>query len=277
MLNKDKVENLTEILDPKSLEEEVNCGIVAYENEKYEQAYNHFYKVFKDKSCKKETKAKAEFYLGEVLRNLYHDDAIKLMEGNNEELANFKKTKPNASNHELVGHVYKKYMCDAALAGNNDAMIEYGLNCIRLGSSGAYLYDSTDANREAAAAWARLLITKNQIKARVAAYVIFAKYYLYQSTKLASTHNMESFCENTIRAFNLDKLDPRASYFMGIMCGDERIKNTKYSDYYNINDSYRYFLNARDYNIKGYRDSAVFEGAPKYIALYEKSFPNIRR
>ena len=277
MLEEKKIQNLTEILDPQSLDEEVNCGVIACENGKYEQAYNHLYKVYKNAKCDKATKGRAEFYLGETLRKVDPEEFIKVIESSNAEIANYKKTKPNATAYEKIGHIYRKYMYDAALNGNVPAMTEYGLNCIRLGSQGAYVYDSTDANKEAAMAWAKLLITKKERSAKVAAYVIYAKYYLYQSTKVASLFNIESFCENTIRAFNSDKSDPRACYFMGIMCGDERIKNTRYSDYYNINDSYDYFVKARNNNLKSYIDKAVRDGAPKYISLYEKSFPNMRR
>lgn len=276
MANESKIQNLTDIYNPQSCADEIKCGIIALENDKYMQAYNHLYKVYKTQRLKKSLKGQACYYLAEILRKC-DDSFIDEIKETNEEILNYYKTKKEANNRDARKFLCRKYLLEGAYLEDPKAIAEYGLNCIRLGKKDAFLFDSTDANREAALAWARKMYQLDNREAKVAAYIIYAKYYLYQSTLLASNHNLISFCENTINAHELNDSDQRACYFMGIMCGDERIKQTKYADYFNQEESFQYFKDAIEcLEENDYVDPAIKEGTQKYIDLYKKHFPNMR-
>lgn len=276
MNNEKKLKNLTEVFDHQNAKDEVKCGIMAYENFKYKQAYDHLYKAFKDPNCDKETKGETCFYLALTL--LYSDnDIIEQIEDGNTELVNERRVRGNIKGIDARKVLTRKYLYEGARLENVKAMSEYGLNCIRLGVNNAFVFDSTDANREAAIAWANRLKYKEETFARVAYHIIYAKYYMYQSTQLPSNNNIVNYCENVVKAYELNPKDQRACYFMAIMSGDERIKKTNYAEYYDLNESFRLFNKTKEIlENEDYPDSAITSEIDKYIAMYKKNFPNMR-
>lgn len=278
MVEDNKIKNLTDIYDPETVEDEIECGIIAIKNGKYEQAYNHIYKAYKSQRANKEEKGKACFYLAEIMRLCKDEDEfINRLKEDNDELVNRIRVKGNMSEYDARKYLNRKYLLEGANIDNVECMMEYGLNCIGLGNTDAFLFDSNDQNREAAVAWSRRLINKKTTEARIAAYIIYAKYYLYKCTQLPSTYNLSSFCENSIRAYEESSYDQRANLFMGLMCGNEKIKQTSYSNYYNLEESLAYLKESLRLT-KGskYVEPLVLEMAPKTIELYKKNFPNMR-
>lgn len=278
MAEDNRIKNLTDIYDPETVEDEIECGIIAIKNGKYKQAYEHIHKAYKSKKASNEEKGRACFYLAEIMRLCEDDESfIDELKENNDELTSRIRVKGDMSEYDCRKYLYRKYLLDGANIDNVDCMIEYGLNCIGLGNVGAFLFDSTDKNRETALAWSRRLINKKSTEARVAAYIIYAKYYLYKSTQLSSTYNISSFCENAIRAYEESSYDQRANLFMGLMCGNEKIKQTSYSEYYNLDDSFAYLKESLRLT-KGskYVEPVVLDMATKTIELYKKNFPNMR-
>lgn len=266
--------NIEQVDDSQNIDEEIDCGIKAYNSLKYKKAYELLYKAYKSTKCTKKLKGKVCYYLALIF--LYaDDDIIEEIENDNKELANARKLKGKLEGKDARKELNRKYLNEGADLGYIDAMIEYGLNCVRLGMPNAFIFDSSDKNREVALAWANLLMKKDDKKAKLAGYIICAKYYLHQSTIIESDFNLNNYCYNTLEAYKLDSNDQRACYFMAMMAGDERIKKLEeYEEYYNTQESYDLFKKTRRIIEKeDYPDPIVQANVDKYIEMFQKYFP----
>lgn len=262
-----KLLNLTEVFNPQNLYEEVDCGLMAFNNFKYKQAYNHFYKVYKSVDCPEDLKGKVCYYL--ALTFLYaEDEIIEEIEKDNKELIKARKEKGKLEGKEARKILNREYLYEGAKLGNVKALIEYGLNCVYMGISSDFCFDVTAKNREIGLNWAKKLMEKENREAKVAAYLIRGRYYLYKSMEEATQFNLNNYCYNVLEAYKLDSNDQRACYQMAFMAGDSRIRSLDaYKKYYNVRDSYDLYIRAKKIlDEEDYPDTTILANIDKRIS-----------
>ena len=251
------IDNLTEILCDGTFESEVNAGRVALENNAYEQAWNHFYKLYTSNQITKMQKGEASYYLYEVMKKTpSYDPLINKLSKSDPGL--IKKSQMESVSLEYARrYIGRKYLEDSAQYEYSQGMIEYGLSCVDCADEGGFPYKFNEYNGTTGVEWAHKMLDieqkkgpgKADRKVKAAAYIILSKYYYVQRTnecrKGASFTEENSivreFCSNAMKAQAQGIKDEYICYFMAQVYSNSLFKCYEGGKYYNLSEAKELF------------------------------------
>ena len=264
------VNNLTEILCDGTFDTEVKAGRVALENQAYEQAWNHFYKLYTSNQITKTQKGEASYYLYEVMKKTpVHDPLIGKLLRSDPGL--IKKAQMETVSFDYARrYIGRKYLEDSAQYEYSQGMIEYGLSCVDCADEGGFPYKFNEYNGTTGVEWAQKMLEiekrkgpgKADRKVKAAAYIILSKYYYVQRANECKTGTsitiensiVRDFCENAFNAQAQGIKDEYICYFMAQVYSNPLFKCYEGGKHYNLAEAKELFEwveeNAHDPKLK---------------------------
>lgn len=249
-----KIKELTDVLLDEKFENvkdkwraELDAANLALSNECYEQAWEHFYKLYelKDSSI-----PNLMYYKGEGAYGLCR--IMQEIPDTHEMVNNFMETDPDlvrknkvryVSNDYARKYIGRKYLLYAADdCGFYPAMSEYALNCVGKGPKKSFVFDYNDRDAQTGYQWGTRLINSHEKTYRAVGYMVHAIYHFARYRKSKDLEEGRLFCDDVISARDLvgDK-NQYVVYFYAHMCADPKFQFYDGGKHYDVQKGYDLF------------------------------------
>jgi len=267
----EKVKYLTDIIADGTIESEIRCGVIAVDNEMYEQAWSHFYKVYKSNEANTDQKGEASYLIYDMMKKISIDHPFleKLIEID-PGLRKMSSTK-TLTNEYVRKYIGRKYLKNSAECDYDDGLVEYGLSCVDCGESGSFRYECNDANLEAGLAWGKKMYIYDSDKVRHAANIIIAKYYFVKCINSNLSSYIEKYGDSALNAQDIYPDDQYTNYFMGHLHLNPKFKSYYNGLYYDPKKGYECFKKVVSIG----KDPALVESAKSVLNMVENKFSSI--
>lgn len=273
----DKVKNLTDILCDGTVETEIKSGNVALKNKAYEQAWEHFYKVYNAKDTTNDEKGLACYELFTVMTEMpLTDPFLKKLISIDPDLIRMSKTK-EISNEYARRYIGRKYLEKSAQYNYKNGLIEYGLSCVDCAPQGGFPYKFNEENASSGLDWAHIMKRSDDREIRAAAYIIYSKYYFVKRTeelkqgasREGETNIVKEYGDNAIKASKDAPNDQYVNYFLAHLYANPLFKGYKKGTYYNPKKGYDLFCKVLETG----NDPELMKSAREVKYMLETKYP----
>lgn len=255
-----KIKELTDVLMDEFdendhitfLTKEMDAGDLALANGYYEQAWDHYSKLYAYKGT---TSEKTNYVRSNGARRL-----CKLMQEiptSHEFVSHLIKTDPdlvrrsrtkNISNDFARKFIGRKYLVIAADDYNDvDAIVEYALNCVGKGHAKSFVFEYNDRDAQIGLQWANRLVNHHIDQYRAYGYMVRAIYHFARYTKTKSSEEATLFCDNVLEAKREYGLKNEYTlYFYAHMCANPNFQHYNGGKHYNPKEGYKLYCQVVD-------------------------------
>ncbi len=248
-----RIRYLTDVVAGSSVGDEVRAGLVALENESYEQAWNHIYKGYTSKEISKDVKGQVCYLLTWVLEEVAADDPL-IDRLTKEDLYLSRNISKNKMSQEYCRkYLARKFLEQSAQLNYSLGLIDYSLNCV---GYGLFPYENDMDNIKAGLDWALVMKNHEDQEVRAIAHIIFAKKWYHERLKEYKEDLKEA-------QKNGDKVNPSRESMIVKEFGENILKaNAEYPE----NDYVKFFLANLKANVlfKGFKDGAYYDPTEAY-------------
>lgn len=242
------------ILD--EFDESLANGKNNYEKKRYTAAWQDFYNAYKLKKNYFKSKRVTEknindkdyalvcYYLAQVLKNIQDDELLDTIVENDEDT--IKNGYKGEKARKFLG---RKYLKLAADKDNDDAIVEYALNCMGYAPQGKLDFSYNKDNQEIALYWAKnIMKSSKNIYVASMGYCIHAIYCLDRYKETNDEKYLNDFASNILIAKdkNNDQFNEYIYFYLGYLYSFPKLKDYEDGRYFDYQKGYDMFSEVYD-------------------------------
>lgn len=268
---KKNADKSVESLKDETLEDKMDSAYTAFDNEIYDEAWALFLEVHKSKKANSKLKGEASYMLSEIMKEVDSEsEFIHNLMKNELGLKKLAIAKPLTPEYTRK-YLGRKYLKASADYDYTKGLIEYGLSCVDCGEKKNFNYKYNDENAEVALAWADKMLRYNDESVKLAAYIIYTKYYFVKCRSSNDAMYINLYGDNILSAKDIDEDDQYVEYFLGHLYANPKFKDYKEGECYNPKKGYELFC-----EVVAYASDELLRSSAKEIKnMLETKYPTL--